>query len=227
MPEKTSATPPKSIVMIGATGAVGTEALKPLVALDEIGNITLLVRSKSSVESDKITQHVVDVLDPETYLPHLSGHDVAISTFGVGEPSKISKEDFLRIDKDAVLDFATHCKEAGVRHFQSLGSVGVNSKSSQYYLKAKGELEDGIVALGFSRVSLFHPSMILTPNNRYGFMQGILLALTPWLTPLLIGSWRKYRGVKVERLGRAIANNVATAGSGTEVLEWDDFEALN
>lgn len=217
----------KSIIMIGATGAVGTEALKRLIDLNEVGKITLLVRSKSPIESDKITQHVVDVLNPETYLAHISGHDVAISTFGVGEPTKISKEEFVKIDRDAVLSFATHCKEAGIEHFQSLGSVGVNAKSSQYYLKAKGELEDGIVALGFSRVSLFHPSMILTPNNRYGFSQGLTLKIWPLLTPLLFGPMRKLRGIKVERLGRAIANNLAVEGSGTEVLEWDDFEALN
>lgn len=217
----------KSVIMIGATGAVGSQTLKRLVELYEVGKITLLVRSKSPSESDKITQHIVDVLDPETYLPHLSGHDVAISTFGVGEPSKISKEDFLKIDRDAVLNFATHCRKAGIEHFQSLGSVGVSSKSSQYYLKAKGDLEEGIVALGFSRVSLFHPSMILTPNNRYGLSQGLTLAIWPILTPLLIGPLRKLRGIKVDRLGIAIANNVATNGNGTEVLEWDDFEALN
>lgn len=213
----------KSVIMIGATGAVGTEALNRLVQMDEIGRITLLVRSKSPVESNKITQHVVDVLNPETYQAHLSGHDVAISTFGVGEPTKISKEDFIKIDRDAVLSFARLCKDAGIQHFQSLGSVGVHSKSSQYYLKAKGELEDGIEALGFSRVSLFHPSMILTPHNRYGLTQGLTLAIWPILTPLLMGPLRKLRGIKVERLGRAIANNVATSGNGIEVLEWDEF----
>lgn len=217
----------KSVIIIGATGAVGTEALKRLVVMNEVGKITLLVRSKSPVESDKITQHVVDVLDPVTYQVHLSGHDIAISTFGVGEPTKISKEDFIKIDRDTVLSFARLCKEAGITHFQSLGSVGVDSKSSQYYLKAKGELEDGIVALGFSRVSLFHPSMILTPSNRYGLSQGLTLAIWPILTPLLMGPLRKLRGIKVKRLGRAIANNIATNGNGVEVLEWDEFEALN
>ncbi|WP_373236842.1 NAD(P)H-binding protein [Cohaesibacter celericrescens] len=110
MPNQTNKASLKSIVMIGATGAVGTQALKRLVELDDVGKITLLVRSLSAVESDKITQHVVDVLDPETYQTHLHGHDIGISTFGVGEPSKISKEDFLKIDKDAVLAFATNCK---------------------------------------------------------------------------------------------------------------------
>lgn len=217
----------KSIVMIGATGAVGTQSLKRLVQMDEVGKITLLVRTRSPIESDKITQHIVDVMNPETYRAQLSGHDVAISTFGVGEPSKISKEDFLKIDRDAVLNFATHCRKAGIEHFQSLGSVGIDSKSSQYYLKAKGELEDGIVALGFSRVSLFHPSMILTPHNRYGLSQGLTLAIWPILTPFLIGPLRKLRGIKVERPGRAIANNIAMNGNETEVLEWDEFEALN
>ncbi|WP_373236840.1 hypothetical protein [Cohaesibacter celericrescens] len=69
--------------------------------------------------------------------------------------------------------------------------------------------------------------MILTPNNRYGLSQGLTLALWPLLTPLLIGPLRKLRGIKVERLGRAIANNLVKTGRGVEVLEWDAFEALN
>ena len=227
MANPTGKSPSQSIVMIGSTGAVGTHALMGLVELDEVDKITLLVRSPSPVKSDKITQHIVDVLKPETYQMHLDGHDVGISTFGVGEPSKISKADFLKIDKDAVLTFATHCRNAGIDHFQSLGSVGVDSKSSQYYLKAKGELEEGISALGFSRVSLFHPSMILTPINRYGVSQGLTLALWPLLTPILVGPLRKLRGIKVDRLGRAMANNLLKSGRGVEILEWDEFEALN
>jgi hypothetical protein len=38
----------------------------------------------------------------------------------VGEPSKLSREQFTRIDKQTVLDFAAACKRAGVSHFELL-----------------------------------------------------------------------------------------------------------
>lgn len=215
-----------SILMIGATGAVGSHTLAQLVQIPEITRITLLVRRKADILSDKVTQHIVDLLDPSTYQEFVSGHYIAISTFGVGEPTKISKEEFIKIDKDAVLSFAKLCKNNGIRHFQSLGSIGVSSKSSQYYLKTKGELEDALEALAFDRLSLFHPSMILTPTNRYGFSQALTLAIWPILTPVLLGPLRKMRGVKVDCLGKAIANNVNTVKNGVETIEWDGFQAL-
>ena len=95
----------------------------------------------------------------------------------------------------------------------------------RYGLPALG-LFATVAALGFERLSLFHPSMILTPENRYGFSQAVTLAVWPKLTPLLGGSLRKLRGIPVAQLGAAMARNVATAGAGEETLEWDAIVKL-
>ncbi|MFT5681482.1 MAG: hypothetical protein ACI8RZ_002388 [Myxococcota bacterium] len=116
--------------------------------------------------------------------------------------------------------------QVGIDHFQALSSVGVDSGSTSFYLRTKGELEDGLAALDFERLSLFHPSMILTPTNRYGLSQGITLAVWPLLKPVLLGPMRKLRGVRVETLGRAMTHNLTVEGRGVEVLEWDDFARL-
>lgn len=216
-----------SVVMIGATGAVGTEVVKTLIHQDSVTALTLLGRREfEGLSHPKITQHLVDVLDPATYREHLDDAHVALCTLGVGEPSQVSKETFLMIDRDAVLDFASAAREAGVAHFELLSSIGADSSSKSYYLRGKGELEDGLRALGFERLSLFHPSMILTPTNRYGFTQALTLAVWPKLKPLLAGPLRKFRGIEVERLGRAMALNLDRGATGVEVLEWDDFVDL-
>jgi uncharacterized protein YbjT (DUF2867 family) len=166
------------------------------------------------------------VLNPQSYAHFLSGHDVAVCCMGVGQPSKASKEEFIKIDKTAVLDFATACKQAGVRHFQLLSSVGADAASRSFYLRTKGELNDAISALDFERTSFFQPSMILTPTNRYGFSQGLMLAVWPALSTALVGGLSKFRGIKVETLGRAIANNAFTTGQGVEVLQWEGINRL-
>jgi uncharacterized protein YbjT (DUF2867 family) len=170
---------------------------------------------------------VVDIKDPSTYRAHLAGHNAAICTLGVGQPSRVSREEFLAIDRDAVLAFGRECRAAGVGHFSLLGSVGAHPKSGAFFLKAKGELEAGLEALGFPRLSLFRPSMILTPQNRYGALQGLTLAVWPRLTPLLVGPLEKYRGIEVARLGRAMALNLLQPGRGTERLEWAQILALS
>jgi uncharacterized protein YbjT (DUF2867 family) len=213
--------------MTGATGAVGTETLTSLLAMPEVTQVTLLERrAVSRTPHAKLTAHVVDLEDADSYRTHLDGHSAAICTVGVGQPSKVSKEEFVRIDHDIPLGFARSCRAAHISHFEILSSVGVSASSNSHYLRTKGEMEDSMRALGFPRLSLFHPSMILTPSNRYGVGQAITLAVWPVLTPVLIGPLRRTRGVRVEQLGRAIARNLVTTGSGEEVLEWDDFQRI-
>ncbi len=83
-----------------------------------------------------------------------------------------------------------------------------------------------IIALGFERTSFFQPSMILTLNNRYGFAQGVMLAVWPAVSAVLVGGLRKFRGISVETLGRAIAKNALTPGQGVEILQWDGINRL-
>jgi uncharacterized protein YbjT (DUF2867 family) len=216
-----------SVVMVGATGAVGGHAARALAALPQLARLTLLGRRAiEDLRGPAITQHVVDVLDPASYAGLLPGHDAAICAMGVGQPAKLSPEEFSRIERTGMVDFASACKRAGVSHFELLASLGADARSRMFYLRTKGQTEDDIRALGFARTSFFHPSMILTPRNRYGFAQAVVLRLWPLLNPLLVGPLRKARGIRVEQLGRAMAANLLTAGPAREVLTWDDFVAL-
>ena len=216
-----------SIVLLGASGAVGQMVLEALLAVKREVKILALGRKPVSVPpNERLQQQVVDVTDPQTYQKYLEGKQVAICTFGVGQPSKISQAEFLKFDKEVVIDFAMACKKAGVKHFQLLGSVGANHLSRSFYLRTKGELQNALIELKFDRLSIFQPSMILTPTNRYGFLQGLTLAIWPMLNFLLLGSLRQFRGVKVKTLGLAIAHNIFTKGKSVELLTWLDFNAI-
>ena len=216
-----------SVVMLGATGAVGSHVAGTLASMPDVESLTLLGRRPlEGLSGDHISHHVIDVFDPTSYEAFLPGHRTAICTLGVGQPSKLSKDDFVKIDKLAVLTFASSCKDAGVRHFELLGSVGADAHSRSFYLRTKGELEEGLKALDFERLSLFRPSLIITPTNRYGLSQALTLAIWPWLQPFLAGGLRKYRGVPVKRLGQAIAANLRERRSGVEALHWDAIDAL-
>jgi uncharacterized protein YbjT (DUF2867 family) len=195
--------------------------------MPDVERITLLGRRPlEGLSSDKIRQSVVDVFDPVSYRDALDGHRQAICTLGVGQPSKMDRVDFVKIDKTAVLDFASACKEAGVRHFELLGSVAANPRSRSFYLRTKGELEEGLRELSFERLTLVRPSMILTPTNRYGLSQAMTLAIWPLLSPLLLGRMKKYRGITVDRLGKAIALNLRGSTPGAEILHWEEIDSL-
>lgn len=218
---------PQSVVMLGASGAVGQEVLRTLLNRAQAIHVTTLGRRPAEVPAQAgLQQLTVDVQTPASYQRYLQGQQAAICTLGVGQPSKMSRAEFVHIDKDVVLAFAVACKQAGVPHFSLLGAVGADAQSCSFYLRTKGELEEALRALQFKRLSLFRPSMILTPSNRYGVSQALVLAIWPKLHGVLRGSWRQYRGLPVRTLGTAIANNLLTPGSGIEILQWSECMAL-
>jgi uncharacterized protein YbjT (DUF2867 family) len=219
-----------SVVMLGASGAVGGQVVNTLLAMPEITRLTLLGRREIalpvSAKASIVQQHVIDIDATDAWKSLVEAHDCAICTLGVGQPSKMSKAEFVHIDRDVVIAFATICRQAGVRHFELLGSAGADSRSKSFYLRTKGELRDALVALDFERLSVFQPSMILTPTNRYGLSQALTLALWPSLSKLMIGPMRKFRGIRVETLGAAMARNLLTTGRGAETLHRDEFMQL-
>ncbi|MEM6582901.1 MAG: NAD(P)H-binding protein [Pseudomonadota bacterium] len=127
--------------MMGASGAVGGEVVRTLLDTSLLGKLTLLGRRELPwINDPRVRQHVVDVCDPESYHQLATEHDSAVCTLGVGQPSAMTKSEFLRIDQQAVIQFATVAKQVGVRHFQLLGSIGASTSSPSFYLRAKGEL---------------------------------------------------------------------------------------
>jgi uncharacterized protein YbjT (DUF2867 family) len=217
---------PLSVAMLGASGAVGGAVVRALLGRPELQRLTLLNRRVLPDLPPTARQHTVDVFDPATYSPLLAGHTAAVCTFGVGEPSKVTAAELVRVDHDAVLAFAKACRAAGVAHFELLGAVGASSASRIHYLRTKGQLVDALTALGFPRLSVFQPSVIVTPTNRYGLSQAATLAVMPLLSPLLVGGAKKFRSVAVDQLGRAMALNLLTDGQGFETLHWPDFQRL-
>ena len=175
----------------------------------------------------KLAQHVVDLGAPASYRALVAGHTAAICTLGVGQPSQSTREEVRKIEIDYVTAFAAACKDAGVRHFSLMTSVGADARSKFYYVRLKGEQEDRVKALGFERTSLFRPSLLITRQNRYGASQAAFLAIWPKLHWMLAGPLRRYRGIRVEDLGKAIAMNAARdASGGVEIYEWDGFQRI-
>ena len=222
----------RRLVILGATGAVGRHVLAEALRSPAFAAVTTLGRRKADVADGeappgKLAQHVVDFEAPASYRALVAGHTAAICTLGVGQPSKSTREEVWKVEIDYVMAFAAACRDAGVRHFSLMTSVGSDARSTSYYLRLKGTQEDRVKALGFERTSLFRPSLLITQENRYGAGQGMFLAVWPKLHWLLAGPLRRYRGVRVEDLGRAITMNAARhAPAGVEVYEWDDFQRI-
>lgn len=99
-----------------------------------------------------------------------------------------------------------------------MSAVGANSRSSVFYNRVKGELEDALKALGLTGLAIAQPSLLL--DYRKGLQQPprigerIAIPIAKLLAPLLPGA---YRPVRAEAVAQALVKTVPTA-EGVVVL---------
>ena len=217
-------------IVVGATGAVGSALVRELLRSARCTGVTLLVRRPTEAFAGdegaaKLSVRVIDFEKLEAVTEvEARGHEVAFCTMGVGQPSKVSREELRRVDLEQASAFARGCKAAGVQHISLLGAAGASVGSPAYYLKMKGETEAAFTAMGFARASFYRPSLLVTREIRYGLQDRV----TQWAFPKI--SWAlpsKWREIRVEDLGRAMMLNAEREAKGAvEVLHHEDYLAL-
>jgi uncharacterized protein YbjT (DUF2867 family) len=222
-------------LVIGATGAVGGALVRELIASPSCTAVVALSRRPFdaaqslgrglSTGISKVVVHVVPFETLEARTAELgAGCDAAFCTMGIGQPRKTSFEDFRRVDVDYTGAFARGAAAAGARHISLLSSVGAHAASRNPYLRVKGEAEQAVAAAGIPRTSLFRPSLLVTPEIRYGLQDRVTQALFPLIAPILPS---RYHHIRIEDLGRAMRVNAERPGApGTEILEYGEFIQL-
>jgi uncharacterized protein YbjT (DUF2867 family) len=205
--------------MIGATGLVGRQ-LWPLIANRH--DLLVLGRRPSGAEREK--------LGPATDWPALlEGErvDVAISTLGSTQKKAGSWNAFTAIDRDVVLAFAESARAAGARHFLTVSSVGANASSGNRYLRLKGEVERSLGKIGFQRLDIVRPGLLIgdrVEDHRPLERLGILLS--PVLNPLLRRRLDQYRGIGSALVATALAVLVDRTSEGIHIHHNRDIRAL-
>lgn len=189
-------------LLIGATGATGTDLLKKLLNDATFNEVVIFVRKPIAVTDDKLKVHVVDFDQPDEW-KHLVKADVAFSCLGTTLKAAGSKEAQRKVDYDYQYNFAKAAKDNNVAHFILVSSYGANSKSIIFYSRIKGELEDAVKVLQFHKITIFNPGMLQRKNtDRSGevVMEKILRFTN------ILGLFRKYKPISTDVLAQAMIN---------------------
>jgi len=137
-----------------------------------------------------------------------------------------SREAFRKVDFEYVVRFAQAGMEAGAGRMLVVSSVGADPRSSTFYLRVKGEMEEAIEGLGFEALHIFRPSVLMgqREEKRPGEAWGIRLARAfEWM---LAGGLRKYRPMPVGTLAAAMATAGERGSPGRHVHHFDEIVRL-
>lgn len=194
----------KTAIIIGATGAVGKEMLKEILADDFYNKVYILGRQSIDklADEERLTKIIVDFENLNIDTSILKDADVFASP---GTTIKIAKtkENQRKIDVDYTVSFAKLC-EGRVKSFNVVSAIGANSKSRNFYNLLKGELEDKLKALNLGVLRIFQPSLLISKRDDKRFLEEIFMKVAPIFQLVLKGKAKKYSPIEVSVLGREI-----------------------
>jgi len=134
---------------------------------------------------------------------------------------KKDRENHFKIEHDYIIKILEKAKKLGARDISIISAIGANSKSSNFYLKTKGLLEESIKLLGYDNVSILRPGHILTNNNSSkDFLIWIFDIFSKLANFFLIGPMRKYRAIEIDKLSNFM---VEKNNKGLNIYYYDDF----
>ena len=172
------------LLLLGATGLVGSSALKLAVASPEISEVVAPTRTPLAPQK-KLVNLVDARLEGLTESAKNWNVDAVICALGTTKAKAGSKEAFRHVDYELPLVFARACHAAGVETFALVSAIGASASSMFFYAKTKGELERDIQRIGFRSLTICRPSMIAGPRNEPRAAEGFALALSRVLAPVL------------------------------------------
>ena len=206
-------------LIIGATGATGKDLVTQLLADDTYSQVHCFVRKPLTLTHPKLHAHVVDFENPEAWADLLRG-DVAFSCLGTTLAAAGSKEAQWRVDYDYQYNFAELCHNNGVPTFVLVSAAGAKAPSKLFYNRMKGQLEDAIKALGFARLLIFQPSVLVRKgSDRKGEQFGLKMIV--FLNKL--GLFKRYRPMPTAILAQKMRKEVATAPKGVHTFTLDEI----
>ena len=206
-------------LIIGATGATGKDLVTLLLNDDTYAEVHCFVRKPMSISHPKLHAHVINFDTPEAWADLLHG-DVAFSCLGTTLAMAGSKEAQWRVDYDYQYAFAQQCKANGVPTFVLVSAAGATAQSKLFYNRMKGQLEDAMKALEFTRLLIFQPSVLVRKgSDRKGEQFGLKMIV------LLnkIGLFKRYRPMPTNVLAQRMRREVATATEGVHTFTLDEI----
>lgn len=200
----------KTAIVFGATGLTGSYVLNFLLMDSRYEKVKVFVRRKTDFPSNpKLEVNVVELSFTGKYSHLLVGDDL-FCCLGTTIAKAGSKEAFCAVDFVLPMKIAEEARKNNVSSFIVISSLGADSKSSNFYYRTKGEVEEAIQKFSFKKIAILRPSMLLGGRKEFRFWELIGKGLMQTLSFIFIGSLKKYKAIHAQNVAKAmiiIANN--------------------
>lgn len=201
--------------VIGASGLVGQQVLAQLLGSPEFSKVRVFVRRKTGLTHPKLEEQLIDFDRPESWKQLVQG-DVLFSTMGTTIKTAKTKENQYRVDFTYQYEFAKAASGNGVGVYVLVSSMGADPKSSVFYSKMKGELEEAVARLAFRKLIVIRPSILDGDRKEQRTGEKIGLVISRFLTKYML---KKYKPTPVDVLARKMISLSLDQTAGYRMVE--------
>ncbi len=186
-------------LVIGATGATGTELVQQLMDDNQYTSVIVFSRRPLLVTSAKLTTHIVDFDNPQAWA-HLVKGDVLFSALATTLKQAGSQKEQYKIDYTYQYQTAATAAANGVGKYVLVSAMGANAKSWLFYPRIKGELDNAASALPFKQIHIFRPGFLLRQPDKIRPMEKLGIAIIQFFNKF--GLFKSQRPLPVEVLAQ-------------------------
>ena len=154
----------KVALLAGSTGLIGSQLLSLLLQDGKYQKIKVLSRKPLEEQHPSVENIVLDFDRLEDRSSELVCDDI-FCCLGTTMKQAGSKEAFRKVDYHYPAQLATITKQLGATQYLLVSALGADKKSSVFYNRVKGEVEEVIEATGFRSFHIFRPSLLMGPRS--------------------------------------------------------------
>lgn len=215
----------KKAVLFGASGFVGLYLLDELLNNPDYEKVIIVVRKDLNINHPKLKTLIGDYHSLSDLKEQIVADDIFI-TLGTTKKKTPKQDEYYQIDHDYPVLAAKIAQANGATAIFLLTAIGANPKSSVFYVRTKGDVEQDIIALNFDHTHIFRPSMIMGERKEKRPLEKIMMRIWWVVNPLFIGKMNKYRGINGKDIAKAMNNSAKDQTAKITVYHWEEMNAL-
>lgn len=219
----------KRILLAGSTGLIGRLVLDRLLARAERDALEIIAVGRRPPPVEHARLKALELADQVFSTPRTlpaDPVDTFISCLGTTLQRAGSREAFAAVDHDLVLKLAGFAKSRGARQAILVSSVGASPTSRNFYLRVKGETERDLAGLGFERLDVIQPGLLIGARDEHRPGESFAQRIAPLTDRLMPGPLRRYRSIQAESVAAAIDALAAAEAPGHFVHRHDELARL-
>ena len=193
----------KTALLYGSSGLIGGYLLNKLIKNNEYNKIKIFVRTEPEINDSKIEIIKTDFNNLKNHEEDIKGDD-CFFCIGTTKKNSPDKNEYKRIERDIPVEIAKIAKTNLVNSFLYVSSGFANPKNSGAYLRYKGEVENELKKLNFSKLGIMRPSFLMGNRKEKRFGEKIGIFLFKLLSPLFLGPLKKMKPIQAENVAKSM-----------------------